>query len=116
MPGPDLTVTSIAPMIMRHGTEQNKRDFLPGIARGEIVFALGYSEPNAGTDLASLRTRAVRDGDEWVINGSKIWNSGAQRSHPRMALRANRSRRAAAPRHLGDHGAGRQSRASRSTR
>ncbi len=90
VPGPDLTVTSVAPMIMRHGTEQNKTEFLPGIARGEIVFALGYSEPNAGTDLASLRTRAVRDGDEWVINGSKIWNSGAQRStHEWLCVRTD---------------------------
>jgi 3-oxocholest-4-en-26-oyl-CoA dehydrogenase alpha subunit len=90
VPGPDLTVTSVAPMIMRHGTEQNKLDFLPGIARGEIVCAVGYSEPNAGTDLASLRTRAVRDGDEWVINGSKIWNSGAQRStHEWLCVRTD---------------------------
>ena len=89
-PGPDLTVTSIAPMIMRHGTEQNKRDFLPLIARGEMTCALGYSEPDAGTDLASLRTRAVRDGDEWVINGSKIWNSGAQRStHEWLCVRTD---------------------------
>ncbi|AKK26536.1 acyl-CoA dehydrogenase family protein [Mycobacterium sp. EPa45] len=89
-PGPDLTVTSIAPMIMRHGTEQNKREFLPLIARGEMTCALGYSEPDAGTDLASLRTRAVRDGDEWVINGSKIWNSGAQRStHEWLCVRTD---------------------------
>src|ERR1700752_2015221 len=78
VPGPDLTVTSVAPMIMRHGTEQNKTEFLPPIARGELICAVGYSEPEAGTDLASLRTRAVQDGDEWVITGSKIWNSGAQ--------------------------------------
>ncbi|OBI77606.1 acyl-CoA dehydrogenase family protein [Mycobacterium sp. E740] len=98
VPGPDLTVTSVAPMIMRHGTEQNKKEFLPGIARGEIVCALGYSEPNAGTDLAGLRTRAVRDGDEWVINGSKIWNSGAQRStHEWLCVRTDPD----APRHRG---------------
>ena len=89
-PGPDLTVTSIAPMIMRHGTEQNKREFLPLIARGEMTCALGYSEPDAGTDLASLRTRALRDGDEWVISGSKIWNSGAQRStHEWLCVRTD---------------------------
>ena len=89
-PGPDLTVTSIAPMIMRHGTEQNKHEFLPLIARGEMTCALGYSEPDAGTDLASLRTKAVRDGDEWVINGSKIWNSGAQRStHEWLCVRTD---------------------------
>ncbi|MGY2843439.1 alkylation response protein AidB-like acyl-CoA dehydrogenase [Bradyrhizobium sp. USDA 4509] len=73
----DMTVTSVAPMIMRFGTEQNKREFLPAIARGEILVALGYSEPDAGTDLASLRTRAELVGDEWIINGSKIWNSAA---------------------------------------
>ena len=77
VPGPDFTVTSMAPMIMRYGTEQNKAEFLPGIARGEIFAAIGYSEPSAGTDLASLRTHAELDGDEWVINGSKIWNSFA---------------------------------------
>jgi alkylation response protein AidB-like acyl-CoA dehydrogenase len=77
-------------MIMRHGTEQNKREFLPPIARGEMICAVGYSEPEAGTDLASLRTRAVRDGDEWVINGSKIWNSGAQRStHEWLCVRTD---------------------------
>ncbi len=98
VPGPDLTVTSVAPMIMRHGTEQNKREFLPPIARGEIVCAVGYSEPNAGTDLASLRTRAQRVGDEWVITGSKIWNSGAQRStHEWLCVRTDPD----APRHRG---------------
>jgi alkylation response protein AidB-like acyl-CoA dehydrogenase len=90
VPGPDLTVTSVAPMIMRHGTEQNKREFLPPIARGEIICALGYSEPEAGTDLASLRTRAVRDGDEWVITGSKIWNSVANRAtHEWLCVRTD---------------------------
>ena len=80
----------------RHRAEQ--AGVPAGIARGEIVFALGYSEPNAGTDLASLRTRAVRDGDEWVINGSKIWNSGAQRStHEWLCVRTDPD----APRHRG---------------
>jgi len=98
VPGPDLTVTSVAPMIMRHGTEQNKTQFLPAIARGEMICAVGYSEPEAGTDLASLRTSAVRDGDEWVINGSKIWNSGAQRAtHEWLCVRTD----PAAPRHRG---------------
>jgi alkylation response protein AidB-like acyl-CoA dehydrogenase len=98
VPGPDLTVTSVAPMIIRHGTEQNKREFLPPIARGEMVCAVGYSEPEAGTDLASLRTRAVRDGDEWVITGSKIWNSGAQRStHEWLCVRTDPNE----PRHRG---------------
>ena len=90
VPGPDLTVTSVAPMIMRHGTERNKQEFLPPIASGDLICAVGYSEPDAGTDLASLRTRAVRDGDEWVINGSKIWNSGAQRStHEWLCVRTD---------------------------
>ncbi|OCB30915.1 acyl-CoA dehydrogenase [Mycobacterium malmoense] len=90
VPGPDLTVTSVAPMIMRHGTERNKSEWLPLIARGEMICAVGYSEPEAGTDLASLRTSAVRDGDEWVINGTKIWNSGAQRaSHEWLCVRTD---------------------------
>ncbi|MDT5023543.1 MAG: hypothetical protein QOI33_4067 [Mycobacterium sp.] len=98
VPGPDLTVTSVAPMIMRHGTEQNKMEFLPAIARGELICAVGYSEPEAGTDLASLRTRAVRDGDEWVITGSKIWNSVANRAtHEWLCVRTDPS----APRHRG---------------
>jgi alkylation response protein AidB-like acyl-CoA dehydrogenase len=102
VPGPDLTVTSVAPMIMRHGTEHNKQEFLPPIARGEMICAVGYSEPAAGTDLASLRTRAVLDGDaetgEWVINGSKIWNSGAQRAtHEWLCVRTDPD----SPRHKG---------------
>jgi 3-oxocholest-4-en-26-oyl-CoA dehydrogenase alpha subunit len=98
VPGPDLTVTSVAPMIMRHGTEQNKLEFLPPIAHGELICAVGYSEPEAGTDLASLRTRAVRDGDEWVITGSKIWNSVANRAtHEWLCVRTDSD----APRHRG---------------
>lgn len=98
VPGPDLTVTSVAPMIMRHGTEQNKAEFLPPIARGEMICAVGYSEPDAGTDLASLRTKAVLDGDEWVITGQKIWNSGAQRStHEWLCVRTDPD----APKHKG---------------
>lgn len=90
VPGPDLTVTSVAPMIMRHGTERNKSEWLPLIARGEMICAVGYSEPEAGTDLASLRTAATRDGDEWVINGTKIWNSGAQRAtHEWLCVRTD---------------------------
>ncbi|MEC4764026.1 acyl-CoA dehydrogenase family protein [Mycobacterium sherrisii] len=90
VPGPDLTVTSVAPMIMRHGTEQNKMEWLPLIARGEMICAVGYSEPDAGTDLANLRTRATRDGDHWVINGSKIWNSTAQRAtHEWLCVRTD---------------------------
>ncbi|MCV7413454.1 acyl-CoA dehydrogenase [Mycobacterium florentinum] len=90
VPGPDLTVTSVAPMIMRHGTEQNKTEWLPLIAKGEMICAVGYSEAEAGTDLASLRTRATRDGEHWVISGSKIWNSGAQRAtHEWLCVRTD---------------------------
>jgi alkylation response protein AidB-like acyl-CoA dehydrogenase len=90
VPGPDLTVTSVAPMIMRHGTERNKTEWLPPIARGKMICAVGYSEPDAGTDLASLRTRATLDGQEWVINGTKIWNSGAQRAtHEWLCVRTD---------------------------
>jgi hypothetical protein len=75
VPVPFLTLYTIGPTIMRHGTEQQRRELLPRIAAGEVHFAIGYSEPGAGTDLASLRTRAVRDGDDYVINGQKMWTS-----------------------------------------
>ncbi|RMI28248.1 acyl-CoA dehydrogenase family protein [Nocardia stercoris] len=75
VPIPFLTINSVAPTIMHYGTEEQKKFFLPKIAAGELHFSIGYSEPGAGTDLASLRTRAVRDGDEWVINGQKMWTS-----------------------------------------
>ncbi|WP_024800815.1 acyl-CoA dehydrogenase family protein [Nocardia sp. BMG51109] len=74
-PVPFLTINSVAPTIMHYGTEEQKRFFLPKIAAGELHFSIGYSEPGAGTDLASLRTSAVRDGDDWVINGQKMWTS-----------------------------------------
>ncbi len=63
----------LGPVLMLYGTEEQKKRHLPGIAKCEVMWAQGYSEPNAGSDLASLQTRAVRDGDEFVINGSKIW-------------------------------------------
>jgi alkylation response protein AidB-like acyl-CoA dehydrogenase len=77
-PLPFLTLGTVGPTIMQFGTDAQRAYYLPRILRGEIHFAIGYSEPSAGTDLASLTTRAVRDGDEWVINGSKIWTSLAQ--------------------------------------
>ncbi len=74
-PVPMLTINSVAPTIMQFGSDEQKRRFLPPILRGEIQFCIGYSEPGAGTDLASLRTRAVRDGESYVITGQKMWTS-----------------------------------------
>jgi alkylation response protein AidB-like acyl-CoA dehydrogenase len=75
---PTLTLNAVAPSIMQHATEEQKKTILPRILRGECHFAIGYTEPSAGTDLASLRTKAVRDGDTWVINGNKIYTSQAE--------------------------------------
>jgi 3-oxocholest-4-en-26-oyl-CoA dehydrogenase alpha subunit len=75
VPVPFLTINTVAPTIMRFGTPEQKERFLPRIAAGELHFSIGYSEPSAGTDLASLRTKAVRDGDSYVINGQKMWTS-----------------------------------------
>jgi alkylation response protein AidB-like acyl-CoA dehydrogenase len=74
-PVPMLTVNSVAPTIMQFGTEEQKRFYLPKILKGEIHFAIGYTEPDAGTDLAALKCRAVRDGDDFVINGQKVFTS-----------------------------------------
>lgn len=74
-PVPFLTINTVGPTIMKFGTDEQKAFYLPRIAAGELHFSIGYSEPEAGTDLASLRTRAVRDGDEYVINGQKMWTS-----------------------------------------
>src|SRR6516225_274064 len=75
VPVPFLTINTVGPTIMRFGTAEQKASYLPRIAAGEIHFSIGYSEPEAGTDLASLRTTAVRDGDEYVIDGQKMWTS-----------------------------------------
>jgi alkylation response protein AidB-like acyl-CoA dehydrogenase len=74
-PLPFLTLNTVGPTLRHFGTEAQKREFLPKVLAGELFFAIGYSEPGAGTDLASLQTTAVRDGDEWVINGQKMWTS-----------------------------------------
>ncbi|ASR04745.1 MULTISPECIES: acyl-CoA dehydrogenase family protein [Gordonia] len=74
-PVPFLTINSVAPTIMHYGTDEQKSFFLPRIAAGKLHFSIGYSEPGAGTDLAALRTTAVRDGDDYVINGQKMWTS-----------------------------------------
>jgi alkylation response protein AidB-like acyl-CoA dehydrogenase len=79
-PLPTLTLETVGPTIMRYGNEQQKAEIVPRILAGEMLIAIGYSEPNAGTDLASLVTRAQRDGDEWVINGQKTWTSLADHS------------------------------------
>jgi len=77
-PLPFVTLNTVGPALMALGSEAHKQQFLPGILRGEIHFAIGYSEPDAGTDLASLKTTAVRDGDEYVINGTKSFTSAAE--------------------------------------
>ena len=79
-PFPFVTVNTVGPAIMAHGTQAQKDQYLTGILQGEINFAIGYTEPEAGTDLAALRCSAVLDGDEWVINGNKVYTSGANQS------------------------------------
>jgi 3-oxocholest-4-en-26-oyl-CoA dehydrogenase alpha subunit len=74
-PVPMLTINTVGPTIMRFGTDEQKEFFLPKILSGDIHFCIGYSEPGAGTDLASLQTRAVHDGDSYIINGQKMWTS-----------------------------------------
>ncbi len=76
-PLPFVTISTVGPALMSYGTALQKEKFLPGIARGDINFAIGYSEPNAGSDLATLKTNARIEGDEFIVNGNKLWTSGA---------------------------------------
>ncbi len=76
-PVPLVTLNTVGPTLMQFGTEEQKQKFLPAILEGTVEFAIGYSEPEAGSDLASLRTTAVRDGEYYVINGQKMFTSGA---------------------------------------
>ena len=77
-PLPFLTLNTVGPVLFQHGSEDQRRDICAKILAGELFISIGYSEPGAGTDLASLKTSARRDGDEWVINGQKMWTSLAQ--------------------------------------
>ncbi|MDV6285190.1 acyl-CoA dehydrogenase family protein [Rhodococcus jostii] len=76
VPLPAVTLQTVGPTLQKYGTEEQKRKFLPAILAGEVHFAIGYTEPEAGTDLAALRTTAVRVGDEYVVNGQKIFTTG----------------------------------------
>jgi alkylation response protein AidB-like acyl-CoA dehydrogenase len=97
-PVPFLTTNTVGPTLMNFGTDEQRKAFLPKIVGGELHFSIGYSEPGAGTDLASLTTRAVRDGDEWVINGQKMWTSLIQYAdYVWLACRTNPE----APKHQG---------------
>lgn len=77
-PLPFLTLNTVGPMLLQHGSEEQRREICPRILAGELFVSIGYSEPGAGTDLASLKTSARRDGDHWVISGQKMWTSLAQ--------------------------------------
>ena len=86
-PGRDVFGTRMmAPTLMIHGTEEQKKQFLPPVSRGDVQWCQGYSEPESGSDLASLQTRAVEDGDDFVVNGTKIWTSSAHRADHIMVL------------------------------
>jgi hypothetical protein len=98
LPVPVVTLNTVAPTLMRIATPEQKATYLPKILRGEIEFSIGYTEPEAGTDLASLKTRAIRDGDDYVINGQKVFTSGAHHADfVWMAVRTDPD----APKHRG---------------
>ena len=98
VPLPAVTLQTVAPTLLAYGTEAQRREFLPRILAGRLHFAIGYTEPDAGTDLAALRTRAVRDGDEYVVDGQKTFTTGAHAAdHLWLACRTD----PAAARHRG---------------
>ena len=98
VPFPLVTINTVGPTLMEYGTDEQKQRFLPGMLSGDIVFAIGYTEPEAGTDLASLATRAVRDGDDFVVNGQKIFTTGGNTAdYVWLACRTD----AEAPKHKG---------------
>jgi 3-oxo-4-pregnene-20-carboxyl-CoA dehydrogenase beta subunit len=98
VPLPAVTLQTVGPTLQEHGTPEQKDFFLPRILAGEVHFAIGYTEPEAGTDLAALRTRAVRDGDCYVVNGQKVFTTGAHEAdYVWLACRTD----PAAPRHRG---------------
>lgn len=95
---PSVTLQTVGPTLQAFGTEEQKAFFLPKILAGELHFAIGYTEPDAGTDLASLKTTAVRDGDEYVVNGQKIFTIGGHDAdYIWLAVRTD----PAAPKHKG---------------
>ncbi|MCA1227381.1 acyl-CoA dehydrogenase family protein [Saccharopolyspora sp. 6M] len=95
---PSVTLQTVGPTLLAHGTPEQKAHFLPKILAGELHFAIGYTEPEAGTDLAALRTRAVRDGDHYVVDGQKIFTTGAHDAdHIWLACRTDPD----APKHRG---------------
>jgi 3-oxo-4-pregnene-20-carboxyl-CoA dehydrogenase beta subunit len=98
VPLPAVTLQTVGPTLQAHGTPEQKEFFLPKILAGEVHFAIGYTEPEAGTDLASLRTRAVWDGESYVVNGEKIFTSGGHAAdYVWLACRTDTG----APRHKG---------------
>jgi hypothetical protein len=98
VPLPAVTLQTVGPTLQEHGTPWQQEFFLPPILTGELHFAIGYTEPEAGTDLASLRTRAVRDGDDYIVDGQKIFTTGAHEAdYIWLACRTD----PAAPKHKG---------------
>ncbi|MEE4021920.1 acyl-CoA dehydrogenase family protein [Gordonia sp. PKS22-38] len=98
VPLPSVTLQTVGPTLQEHGTDELKRKFLPDILAGEVHFAIGYTEPEAGTDLASLTTSAVLDGDHYVVNGQKIFTTGGHDAdYIWLAVRTDKD----APKHKG---------------